>query len=302
MKWLEVSLIVDGELAEAVADVLSRHVPNGVALQIEDAGDRVNASTRVKVLAYLNVDDGTEARREKIEQGLWHLGQIQPIPKPSYRVIEEQNWNKIWKASYKPIPIGESLLVLPAWYEAPKGKRQAIILDPGMAFGTGLHPTTQLCLTAMEDYLETGASVIDLGCGSGILSIAAIRLGAGTVWALDTDPTAIENARTNIKRNGMPERIRLEEGSLPKILNNESGQDSADLLLANIYSTILVDLLDAGLTRAVRPQGRLILSGIMRHQSEAIRAKCMALGAQLLETRRDGDWVALVLRKLPELP
>jgi ribosomal protein L11 methyltransferase len=299
LKWLEVSLTVDGELAEAVADVLSRYVPNGVALQIEDAEVRVNASTPVKVLAYLEVDDGIDAKRENIEQGLWHLGQIQPIPAPTYRVIEEQNWSDLWKASYKPIPIGEKLLVLPAWYEAPKGKRQAIILDPGMAFGTGLHPTTQLCLAAMEDHLETGASVVDLGCGSGILSIAAVRLGAGTVWALDTDPVAINNAQKNIERNGMLERIRLEEGSLAKILNDESSPGAADLLLANIYATILVDLLDAGLTRAVRPQGMLILSGIMHHQVEAIREKCTPPGVRLLETRRDGDWAALVLQKPP---
>ncbi len=292
---------MDGELAEAVGDVLSRYAPNGVALQIQDSEERIRASTPVKVLAYLEIDDWIDAKRENIEQGLWHLSQIQSLPSPTYRVVEEQNWNDLWKASYKPIPIGEKLLVLPAWYEAPKGKRQAIILDPGMAFGTGLHPTTQLCLAAMEDHMESGASVVDLGCGSGILSIAAILLGAGTVWALDTDTIAIENARTNIERNGMLERIRLEEGSLSTLLNDESRRESTDLLLANIYETILADLLDAGLTQAVRPQGTLILSGIMHHQVDAIQAKCAVLGTRLLEAHRDGDWVALVLQNPPEM-
>ncbi len=301
MKWLEVSLTVDGELAEAVADVLSRHAPNGVALQIEGSQEHITASTPVKVLAYLEVDDGIDAKRENIEQGLWHLGQIQSVPPPAFRFIEEENWSDIWKAKYKPISIGEKLLVLPAWYEAPKGNRHAIVLDPGMAFGTGLHPTTQLCLAAMEDHLGSGASVVDLGCGSGILSIAAILLGAGMVWALDTDPVAVQNARTNIARNGMLEKIRLEEGSLKTLLHNELERELADVLLANIYATILDRLLDSGLIRAVRPRGTLILSGIMNHQAEAMQAKCAALGAQILETRREGDWVALVLQSPPEI-
>lgn len=299
MKWLEVSLSVNPELAEAVADVLARYAPDGVALQIEDVtekADSITASKLVNVSAYVQVDQEFREKREKINQGLWHLGQIQSIPSPTYRFIEETDWSEVWKANYKPIPVGEKLLIIPAWYATPEGKRRAIVLDPGMAFGTGLHPTTQLCLIAMENHLTPGDSVVDLGCGSGILSIAAILLGARTVLALDTDPIAVQNAHTNIQRNGMTERIRVEKGSLAFLLDDDVSPNSKDLLLANIYATILDDLLESGLIQAVRPQGRLIFSGIMKHQVDEIQAKCISRGAAVLNCRQDGDWVALILQ------
>jgi ribosomal protein L11 methyltransferase len=305
LKWLEVSLTVNGELAEAVADVLSRYAPNGVALQPEVGKDEFEPraiSNHIKVLAYLPVDDAIQAKREGIDHGLWHLSQIQPLPSPAYRFIEEEDWSDLWKENYKPIPIGEKLLILPAWYPPPEGKRKAIILDPGMAFGTGLHPTTQLCLAAMEDHLTSGSSVVDLGCGSGILSIAAILLGARTVLAVDTDPIAVQNAQMNIERNGMIEHIRVEEGSLQYLLDDEKHLDLPDLLLANIYATILDDLIDTGLLRAVRPQGIVILSGIMKNQTDSIQTKCESLGAEILENRQQGDWVALVLQTHPAEP
>ena len=299
MKWLEVSLVVDGELAEAVADVLSRYAPNGVALQIEDAGDdieTITASNLVNVLAYLQVDDNISTKRESIDDGLWHLSQIQSIPAPTYRFVEEENWRDLWKASYRPIAIGEKLLILPPWYQPPEGKRRVIILDPGMAFGTGLHPTTRLCLATMEDYLPPDAAVVDLGCGSGILSIGAILLGARTVLALDSDPVAVENAQTNIRRNNMIDKIHIKEGSLEYLLNDGKLKNTTDMLLANIYATILEELLDSGLLRAARPQGTLILSGIMKHQVDAIQAKCKTLSAEVIERRQEGDWFVLVLK------
>lgn len=299
MKWLEISLTVDGELAEAVADILSRYAHDGVALQMQDSGDDVetlSASKLVNIFAYLQVDSGINTKRAYIDQGLWHLSQIQPIPAPTYRFIEEEDWIDLWKANYNPIPVGEKLLILPAWYEAPEGKRRAIVLDPGMAFGTGLHPTTQLCLIAMENYLTPGDSVVDLGCGSGILSIAAILLGAYTVLALDMDPIAVQTAQSNIQRNGMLEKIRVEEGSLAQLLDDVIYPDSRDLLLANIYATILDELLDSGLLQAVKPQGTMILSGIMKHQVDEIQVKCIARGASILGSYQDGDWVALILQ------
>jgi len=305
LKWLEVSLTVNGELAEAVADVFSRYAPNGVALQAQASQNEFEPSTvsnPIKVLAYLQIDDSIDAKREGIEHGLWHLGQIQALPAPTFRFVEEKDWSDLWKENYKPIPIGEKLLILPAWFPPPEGKRKAIILDPGMAFGTGLHPTTQLCLAAMENHLTAGASVVDLGCGSGILSIAAILLGARKVLAIDTDPFAVQNAQTNIERNGMIENIRVEEGSLQYLVDDERHPDQTDLLLANIYATILTELIDFGLIQAVRPGGIVILSGIMENQADAIQAKCESLGAKILENRQQGDWVALVIKTHPDEP
>src|SRR5512135_3075672 len=154
MNWLEVSLTVNGELAEAVADVLARFAPNGVMteqgvkfLHDEDEG---TASGPITVRAYLPVDDGLEERRHKLEEALYYLGRIEPLPTAEFRPIADQNWMEAWKEHYRPIPIGKRLLILPAWLESPEPTRIAIKIDPGMAFGTGTHPTTQLCLELME--------------------------------------------------------------------------------------------------------------------------------------------------------
>jgi len=299
LKWLEVSLRVDGELAEAVADVLARYAPNGIAIHVDDlaeASTEGSAPSCVTVTAYLRVDDETPIRQQRIEEGLWHLSQIQPLPSPSCRVIEEENWSDLWKAKYQPLPIGERLLIVPAWHPVPEGDSLAIILDPGMAFGTGLHPTTRLCLRAMEEYLKAGEAVVDLGCGSGILSIAAVLLGAGEVRALDSDPLAVENTRENLARNEILDRVRVQTGSLPLLLDENQSDRKADVLVANIYAIVLAELLDSGLTQAIRPGGTLILSGIMKHQVETLQTKCEAYGAKILERRQEGDWIALILQ------
>src|SRR5512137_2134365 len=188
MNWLEVSLTVNGELAEAVADVLARFAPNGVTTEQavtfvhdEDEGTPIGPIT---VRAYLPADACMEERRHKLEESLFYLGMIQPLPVPVFTPLPDQNWMEAWKERYKPIPIGRKLIIVPAWLESPDEKRIPIRIDPGMAFGTGTHPTTQLCLEFVEA-LSPGSgaagqlpfSVIDVGCGSGILSIAALKLG-----------------------------------------------------------------------------------------------------------------------------
>src|SRR5262245_26301334 len=185
MTWLEVSLTVNGELAEAVADVLARFAYSGVMMEQgvkyiddEDAGTPTGPIT---VRAYLEVNNKIEETRQKLEESLYYLGMIQPLPSASYKEIADQNWMEAWKQHYKPILIGERLVIVPAWMDSPDSSRVAIKIDPGMAFGTGTHPTTQLCLELMESHLyesETlapalGADVenrqskiIDIGCGS----------------------------------------------------------------------------------------------------------------------------------------
>src|ERR671923_630344 len=217
MNWLEISLTVNGELAEAVADVLARFAYSGVMMEQgvkytnnEDAGTPAGPIT---VRAYLEVDDQLEEMRQKLEESLYYLGRIQPLPAASYKEIADQNWMESWKQHYKPILIGERLVIVPAWMDSPDPNRIAIKIDPGMAFGTGTHPTTQLCLELMESYFDQSSTlapapsagvenqkskiVIDLGCGSGILSIAAIKLGAEKALGVDIDAASIKNAREN---------------------------------------------------------------------------------------------------------
>lgn len=291
---------MDGELAEAVADLLARYAPSGVALQ-RDTPEQHSSEDLVTdlltVRAYLPTSENLQDSKQQIEEGLWHLSQIQPLPQPSYRWINQEQWTDLWKAEYKPIPIGRRLLIIPAWYPIPEGDRLPVILDPGIAFGTGAHPTTRLCLAALEDHLAPGEAVVDVGCGSGILSIAAARLGAGSVLAVDIDPQAVENARQNVLQNKAAELVQVEIGSIPQLLPGTTPErQPGDLLLANIYAPILEQLLHSGLERAVRPGGKLILSGILEQQTESLLATCRSLNLQPLETLQEGDWVALVLR------
>src|SRR5689334_24987157 len=180
MNWLEVSLTVNGELAEAVADVMARFAYSGVMMEqgvkYNDEEDAGTPTGPITVRAYLEMDDQLEEKRQKLEESLYYLGRIQPMPAASYKEIADQNWMEAWKQHYKPILIGERLVIGPAWMESPEPDRIPIKIDPGMAFGTGTHPTTQLCLELMEKEFRSHRPdpVIDVGCGSGILSIAAL--------------------------------------------------------------------------------------------------------------------------------
>ena len=303
MNWLEVSLTVDGELAESVADVLARFAPNGVmteqGVKFNDEEDEGTATGPITVRAYLEVNDQLEETRQKLEESLYYLGMIQPVPTPTYKQIADQNWMEAWKQHYKPILIGQRLLILPAWLESPEPKRIPIKIDPGMAFGTGTHPTTQLCLELMEVSTDHRplTTVIDVGCGSGILSIAALKLGASKVLGVDIDIESVKNSRENADTNGVGEELLLGQGSVTEVLSGSFQFKSAPLVVANILGPILIRLFDAGLADLVEPNGEIILSGILDHQAESVIAAGEAKGLKRNDQRQIGDWVAISLKR-----
>jgi ribosomal protein L11 methyltransferase len=173
-------------------------------------------------------------------------------------------------------------------------------LDPGMAFGTGTHPTTQLCLAALERYVQPGASVLDLGTGSGILAIAAAKLGARPVLGLDIDAEAVRAARENVDANGVGDAVSVELGSLREVIDIGDLRFEIrgwGLVVANILSSIIVRLLDEGLARVVAPGGPLILSGILETQAEEVEQAARQAGLLVSERTQLGDWVAVVARK-----
>lgn len=299
MNWLEVSLTVNGEAAEAVADVLTRFAPEGVAIegiQFEVTPDERGLPVGdVIVRAYLPADDQLEATRAKLEQALWHLGQLLPLPAPTYQPIADKNWSESWKANFQPIRVGKRLMIVPAWLNPPLAPDDIPIrLDPGMAFGTGTHPTTQLCLAAIEKHVRPEQAVLDLGTGSGILAIAAAKLGAGPVWALDIDPEAVRVAGENARANQVASRLQIERGSLAHVL---SANYSAPFVVANILARILNDMLSQGLAQTVRPGGLLVLSGILEAQAYEVRANLTGHGLTLLAQEHIDDWVALIARR-----
>jgi len=308
MNWLEVSMTVDGELAESVADVFARFAPNGVmteqGVKYNDAEDAGTPTGPITVRAYLEVNDQLEETRQKLEESLFYLGMIRPLPAPAYKQIADQNWMEAWKQYYKPILIGERLLILPAWMESPNPERIAIKIDPGMAFGTGTHPTTQLCLELMEIAINLrglkdvgGLDVIDVGCGSGILSIAALKLGATNVLGVDIDEESVKNSRENADTNGVGEELILGVGSVNEILAGTFAFKQAPLVVANILAPVIVRLFDAGLADLVEEHGAIVLSGILFEQEQSVIEAGQAKGLSMNERRQIGDWVALTMSK-----
>jgi len=311
MNWLEVSMTVDGELAESVADVFARFAPNGVmteqGVKYNDAEDAGTPTGPITVRVYLEINDQIEETRQKLEESLFYLGMIQPLPNPAYKQIADQNWMEAWKQHYKPILIGKRLLILPAWMESPDPNRIAIKIDPGMAFGTGTHPTTQLCLELMEKVFEERGkmkdsfvlplSCIDVGCGSGILSIAAIKLGAAKVLGVDIDEESVKNSRENADTNEVGDELILGMGSVNEILAGKFAFKKAPLVVANILAPVIVRLFEASLADLIEDEGAIVLSGILYEQEQSVIEAGQAKGLRMNERRQIGDWVALTMSR-----
>jgi ribosomal protein L11 methyltransferase len=301
LNWLEISLSVDGETAEAVAEVLSRFAPNSVMteqgiqhLNDEDAG---TPAGNIVVRAYLPDDDRVQDTRQQIERALHFLGMILPVPAPSYRNLADTNWMEAWKEHYRPIPIGRRLLILPAWLESGTPGRVAVKIDPGMAFGTGTHPSTQLCLEFLDEILNESLkgppTFIDVGCGSGILSIAALKLGVVSALGVDVDAEALINARENGIANGLGPELILGLGSVREILEGRFPFSEAPLVTANILAPVIVQLLQEGLAKILAPGGSMILAGILMSQGEDVAEACRQAGLTVVSRRRIDDWIAL---------
>jgi ribosomal protein L11 methyltransferase len=300
--WLEVSLLLDGELVEAVSEVLRRYAPDGVVIEstgVASSPDDSEGHTvgLLRVCAYIPVDASLEERRSKLEESLWYLGRIRSLPEPQYRIIQDQDWSQAWKENYRPILIGEQLIIVPAWLESPAPQRIPIRIDPGMAFGTGTHPTTQLCLELLESCLAQvvpqETDVIDIGCGSGILSIAALKLGARHAVAVDIDPLAVSVTLENAALNGVVAGLETGSGSLAELRQGAFSIRQAPIVLANILALVIIKLLVAGLTDLVAPGGFAIFSGILVEQEPDVLAALEISGLKPTGRRQIGDWVAL---------
>lgn len=304
--WLEVSITTNGELAEAVADVFARHAPSGVVaergIKYLDADDPGTPKDEVVIRAYLPMDDPSESvrieeRRQNLERDLSYLGMIQPLPAPTFTLIQDENWMAAWKEHYRPIAVGEKLIIIPAWMDSPDETRLPIKIDPGMAFGTGTHPTTQLALGLMEDIITKNApsSIIDVGCGSGILSIAALKLGVERALGVDIEAPSVESARENADVNEIGDEFIISQGSVDEILAGDFEFKSAPLVVANMLAPILIRLTKAGMGKLVAQNGTLILSGILDEQEARVRTAAESHHLKITERRQEGDWIAFVL-------
>ena len=297
MSWLEVSVVADGEAAEAVAEALRPFAyQNSVVLeQLGDANDldpyALEPAVTVKI--YLPKKEDRPRLRQRLEEILYNLNRLYPVPPPQFRELQETDWANAWKAHYHPFQIGERIWIQPSWVEAldAEAKQVVLTLDPGMAFGTGLHPTTQKCLRALEQLVNPGVRLLDVGTGSGILAIAAAKLGASRVLGIDIDEVAVETAVANATKNDVGDRITFRQGTLESV--SEKGWD---VVVVNILAPVIIDLLqNGGLMDYVAENGRLLLSGIIDQQEEAVETAVRRAGGQVIDTLTMRDWVTLIV-------
>jgi ribosomal protein L11 methyltransferase len=296
-KWIEVALRVDGEAAEAAAEILNRYGYQGVSIEVEgippdtlDDGEAPPPGP-LTLRAYLPDDERAPEAIRQLTDALGYMNMMYPMPAPEFHTVDEQDWAEAWKVHYQPVRIGRRLLIRPLWIDmdiAPADLE--IALDPGMAFGTGTHPTTQLCLEALEDLVTPGVSVLDLGCGSGILAIGAAKLGAAHIWALDIDPIAVKVTVENAAQNGVADFITAQEGSLETVLHSAR---RFDLLAANILARVIIGMCGEGLGQVLRPGGVAVFSGIIAGQADDVEAALRDTGLTPTRRRQLGDWIVI---------
>ena len=302
--FTEISVVTDGEAAEAVAEVLRPFAyQNSVVLEQQgDANslDPLAVEPAVTVKIFLPQEEDTQQLRDRIREILYHMNRLYPVPEPQFQTLEEKDWAHAWKENYHPFRVGKRIWIRPSWYEddqTPEGDsapQDAILLvmDPGMAFGTGLHPTTQTCLVALEESVRAGDSVLDVGTGTGILAIAAVKLGAESITAVDTDDLAVKAAKENARLNEVGETISAWQGDLSSV---PAGQ--WDIVVVNILAPVIINLLETGnLLAYVKPGGRLILSGIIDVQQAGVEEAVQASGGTVIDRLQRGDWVMLIAR------
>ncbi len=303
-RWIEVSLRADGESAEAIADVLARYGYQGVSIEQlgipPDAWDETEVPPPQQLLlrAYFPDDDRLDSTKQELEAALGHMRLMYPMPTPDYRALDAEDWSEAWKAHYQPLRIGKRLLIRPQWIHVkPAADDIEIALDPGMAFGSGTHPTTQLCLEALERLMQPALDVLDLGAGSGILAIAAAKLGARKVLALDIDPIAVEATTENARANGVGDKVVAEQGSLANVLGSAR---RFDLAVVNILARVILQLAEQRLGEIVRPGGIVLCSGIIDTQLDEVEAAFRRSGLQPCARRQQGDWVLVEAKRVPE--
>ena len=307
--WVEVRVITISEALEPIAGIFYGLDCKGVA--IEDPNDILgreqgpltwdfadinvleHRGEAAVVKGYFSEEDNVEEIVTYIEEKvneIKELGISVGEGKVESEVKYEKDWADTWKQYYKPVLVGERIVVKPIWEEyEPKGNELVVELDPGMAFGTGTHETTRMCIQALERYVSEDATVFDVGCGSGILAIAAAKLGAKLSVGVDLDPVAVESSKENVKYNNL-NNIEILEGNLVEVIDGK-----ADVVVANILAEIICILTD-DVKRVLKDNGIFITSGIIHDRVDMVCEKLEATGFEVIEKNRDGEWNCIVAK------
>jgi ribosomal protein L11 methyltransferase len=305
LKWLEITVRTVPGGVEQVSDIFVELGTGGVVIEdpaviynlaLQKGPEEVVLDTGAlseeipSVKGYLPMGPGLEERLELFYTLLRSLS-LQPPPEIHTREMEDCDWANNWKKYYHTLRVGDNLVVKPSWENYVPGSGEVVLeMDPGMAFGCGTHPSTTLCLQLLEEVIRGGETVYDVGTGSGILAVAAARLGASLVLAVDMDSVAVKVARENIDLNGVGSTVRVFEGNLLDAVH-----EPADVIVANIVANVIIDF-TPGAVSLLKPGGLFIASGIYQGRENEVGAALWASGLTVLDSRRDGDWTAFLAR------
>jgi ribosomal protein L11 methyltransferase len=326
LRWYELTVLATEPSQEMIAHYMSELGAGGVAIEESWPPDKPYDTSFGQWLdkplndirpGYAVIKgyfaDGAGFDRVRSELSDW----IKMLPEYGYDpgeftvesgVVQEEDWAHAWKKYFKPLRVSERLTIKPTWETYTAGEDEVIIeLDPGMAFGTGTHPTTALCLRTLESVVHGGETVIDVGTGSGILAIGAMKLGASRVLALDLDPVAVSSAAENIKLNGLQNEIEVRHSDLLGVLNERDTTSRSliavkppvDIVVANILAEIIL-LFTSDVMQVLKPGGIYIASGIYKNKEEGVEAGLLAAGFEIVDRVRQDDWVAFVAGKPKE--
>ena len=317
MKWIRISIDTTTAAVDFISEMLNELGVEGI--EIEDNVPLTEAETKgmfidilpelapdegkAKVSCYLETDADVEALTQQIKEGLSDIAMFVDIGSGELTLseTEDKDWINNWKEFFKPFCVDE-ILIKPTWEEIPEEHRDKMMIeiDPGTAFGTGSHETTRLCIRQIQKYMKTGDRVMDIGTGSGILSIAAMKLGASEVFATDVDEFAVEAARENVEVNHIPgEKVRMLTGDIigDRSIQDEAGYECYDFAVANILAPVII-LLQEEITRHLKHGSYFVTSGIINTKEEEVKAAFDANpGFEVVETVHDNDWVSIVARK-----
>ncbi|MDY8021868.1 50S ribosomal protein L11 methyltransferase [Paenibacillus polymyxa] len=320
MLWNEITIHTTEEAIEMISNFLHEAGAGGVSIEESGSLNKPRDTSygqwydrplndipegQAIIKGYFAEEVDMDSIRSQIEPRVEELRTFDIDPgevQYELKTVDEDDWANAWKQYFKPLRVSDRLTIKPTWedYEPASEDEKIIELDPGMAFGTGTHPTTSLCLRTLESVIKGGEEIIDVGTGSGILAIGAVKLGAKHVLALDLDPVAVSSARENTRLNGLEERITIKESDLLSVLNASDPtlgiQLPVKLVVANILAEIILLFID-DVYNALEPGGIYIASGIWKNKEEVVETALKAAGFEIAEISRDEDWLAFVARK-----
>lgn len=306
MKWKEISVVTEGICAEAVAGIFHQLGSGGVVIEDFQAARRYENQEKwnpdlfspdfyehdfVVIKAYFSEE------RQVLEDVNKLLAKVEENFGVKCKVfldeVKDEDWEESWKKYYHTFKVGNRIVIKPSWEDYTAEDDEIVVeIDPGMAFGTGVHASTRFCLRFLDKYLKGGEKIVDAGCGSGILSIAAVKLGAESVLAMDIDDVAVKVARENVKLNGLEDKIQVEEGDIIEKI----GTLEVDMILANITAEVINELLPEA-AKALQPGGWFFGSGIVDSRFPGVQQKLDECGFVIEEILTDVDWVGVAARK-----